>query len=158
MNKKKDHDSDTGYLFYSIFSFILVITWFFPYYERCASCWGRPCNGCHSITGFTFMTDNFITLGGILGVILINVSTYLFYISKVKSALILVILSNILIGISLIYISSLAQDPYKGLRYDIYLFYHAKIGYIIGLFAWSIMCGMTIVLVLIEMERKYLIR
>ena len=104
------------------------------------------------------MINNPLAITGIFGVVLEIFSPYLFYISKGKSGLILIILSNILIGISLIYFIYYIKSMSIPQLYDIYLLYKIKIGYKIGLFAWSIMCGMTLVFIIIEKEKKYYIQ
>ena len=140
-------------LFNFIFSFIFIITWFFPYYEVCATGWGLPCSNWYYITGFSFMINNSLTITGFFGVVLEIGSTYLLYKSKIKDALILVSLGNILIGISLIYLSFITKSP-SMLRYDVYLLYNLKLGYIIAVFVWSMMCGMNLTYIFVEVEKN----
>ncbi len=153
IKNNKQHQFHPIALFYIIFSFIFIITWFFPYYEVCATGWGLPCSNWYYITGFSFMINNSLTITGFFGVVLEIGSTYLFYKSKIKDALILVSLGNMLLGISLIYLSFITTSP-SMLRYDVYLLYNLKLGYIIAVFVWSMMCGMNLTHIFIEIERN----
>jgi len=160
VNKKnnRQHHFYPIHLFYCISSTIFVITWFFPYYEVCTTGWGLPCNNWNSITGFYFIINNSLAIIGIFGVALEIISPYLFYTSKIKEALILVTLGNILIGINLFYLLVITKQSSLPGLYDVYFLFNLKSAYIIGMFAWSIMCGMNLTQIIIEIEKKYYIR
>lgn len=145
------------HLFYCIFSIVFVITWFFPYYEVCATGWGLPYNNWQSITGFSFIINNSLVITGIFGVALEIISPYLFYISKIKEALIMVTLGNILIGVHLFTLSVITKQSSLPGLFDIYFLFNLKSAYIIGLFTWSIICGMNLTQIIIEIEKKYYI-
>jgi len=153
IKNNKQHQFHPIYLFYFIFSFIFIITWFFPYYEVCATGWGLPCTKWYYITGFSFMINNSLSITGFFGVVLEISSSYLFYRFKIKTALIFVSLGNILIGISLIYLSFITTNP-SMLRYDVYLLYNLKLGYIFAVFLWSVMCCMNLIHIFVEVEKN----
>ena len=158
---KKNNNQHLFYpihLFYCISSTVFVITWFFPYYKVCVTGWGLPCNNWHSITGLSFIINNFLAIIGIFGVALEIISPYLFYTSKIKEALILVTLGNILVGVILFTLSVITKQSSVPGLYDIYFLFNLKPAYIIGLFTWSIMCGMNLTQIIIEIEKKYYIR
>jgi len=80
MNKKnkKQQQFYPIHLFYCIFSIILIITWFFPYYEVIVTGWGIFVNR-YSITGFSIIINNSFAITGIFGVIIEISSPFLFY-------------------------------------------------------------------------------
>ncbi|MFX0136019.1 MAG: hypothetical protein ACFFDN_20425, partial [Candidatus Hodarchaeota archaeon] len=99
MDRSKN-EQYTVILFYLIFSITFIISWFFPYYEMCWAGWGKRCDSWLSVTGFSFMITNLKSSYGIIGVSLIISSIVLIFMSKIRFALILITLGNILIGIS----------------------------------------------------------
>ncbi|MFX1553117.1 MAG: hypothetical protein ACFFBV_04255 [Promethearchaeota archaeon] len=157
MNRKNNsqHQFSPMHLFYCIFSIAFIITWFFPYYEVCTIGWGLPCNNWNSITGFSFIINNSLAITGIFGVLLEIISPYLFYIAKIREALILVTLGNIIIGVNIFYLSVITKQSSLPGLYDIYFLFNLKSAYIIVMFAWSIMCGMNLTQIIIEIEKKY---
>ena len=143
-------------LFYLIFSITFIISWFFPYYERCTTGWGIPCDRWFSITGFSFMISNLKSSYGIIGVSLIISSMLLIYTSKIRFALILITLGNILIRISMHYLSYLTKQVVIPGLYDVYFLFKIKISYKVGLFLWAIMSGMNLFLIVVYLERSFL--
>ncbi len=160
VNKKnnRQHQFYPIHLFYCIFSIALVITWFFPYYGVCVTGWGLPCINWYSTTGFSFIINNSLAITSIFGVVLEIISPYLFYTSKIKEALILVTLGNIFIGVNFFILSVVTKQSSLPGLYDKYFLFNLKSAYIIGMFAWSIMCGMNLTQIIIEIEKKYYIR
>ncbi|MFX0040659.1 MAG: hypothetical protein ACFFCY_12050 [Promethearchaeota archaeon] len=145
----------TVILSYLIFSITFTISWFFPYYERCWTGWGIPCDSWLSITGFSFMISNFKSSCGIIGVNLIIFSMLLIYMSKVRFALILITLGNILIGISMHYLSYITKQGVIPGLYDVYFLFRIKISYRVGLFSWAIMSGINLFQIVVELERIF---
>jgi hypothetical protein len=153
MDRSKN-EKYTVILFYLIYSMAFIISWFFPYYERCYTGWGIPCDRWLSITGFSFMITNLKSSYGIIGISIIIASIVLIYMSKVRFALILITLGNILIGISMHYLSFLTKNVVIPGLYDVYFFFKIKISYRVGLFSWAIMSGMNLLQIVIELERR----
>lgn len=153
---KPENKHYTILIFYLVFSITFIITWFFPYYERCTTGWGLPCNNWFSFTGLSFMISNFRSSCGILGISLIIPSILLLYMSKIKFALILITLGNILIGISMYYLSFLTKQIAIPGLYDVYFLFKIKIGYMVGLFVWALMFGMNLLQIIVELERSIL--
>ncbi|MFX0025640.1 MAG: hypothetical protein ACFE8M_04435 [Candidatus Hermodarchaeota archaeon] len=141
-------------LLYLVFSGIFLITFFFPYYETWVTGWGLPCSRWYSIIGFFYLISNFINFLGFIGVLLLTSSFFLFYLSKLKIAILLVTIGNILIGVSLINLHILTKDGVLMLRYDVYLLFNIKISYKIAIFDWSISIGISFLLIIIEIEKK----
>ena len=140
-------------MFYLIFSLTFIISWFFPYYERCTTGWGIPCDRWLSITGFSFMITNLKSSYGIIGVSLIISSLALLYMSKIRFALILITSGNILIGISMHYLSFLTKQGVIPGLYDVYFLFKIKISYKVGLFSWAIISGMNLFQIVVDLER-----
>jgi len=141
-------------LLYLVFSGIFLISFFFPYYETCATGWGLPCSKWHIITGFSYLFSNSIAYLGCFSILFLFISFYFFYISKLKIAILLVTIGNILIGISLINLHILTKDGVLMLRYDVYLLFKIKISYKIAIFCLSISIGISFLLIIIEIEKK----
>ena len=141
-------------LFYLVFSGVILTTFFFPYYETCVTGWGLPCSGWNSIIGFSYLFSSSIAFLGFIGVLLLIISFFLFHISKLKVAILLVTIGNILIGISLINLHILTKEGVLMLRYDVYLLFKIKISYKIAIFDWSISIGISFLLIIIEIEKK----
>jgi hypothetical protein len=151
---RSNNEKYTVILFYLISSMTFIISWFFPYYEMCCTGWGIPCNRWLSITGLSFMNTNLKSSNGIIGISIIIASIVLIYMSKVRFALILITLGNILIGISMHYLSFLTKQGVIPGLYDVYFLFKIKISYRVGLFSWAIMSGMNLLQIVIELERR----
>ncbi|MFX0004625.1 MAG: hypothetical protein ACFE9C_12000 [Candidatus Hodarchaeota archaeon] len=141
-------------LFYLTFSVIFITSWFFPYYEKCTTGWGIPCDKWFSVTGFSFMITNLKSSYGMIGISLIIFSMVLIYMSKMRFALILITLGNILIGISMHYVSFLTKQVVIPGVYDVYFLFKIKMSYEVGLFSWAIMSGMNLLLIVVDLERS----
>lgn len=143
-------------IFYLVISITFIITWFMPYYEKCTTGWGLPCRSWYSITGLSFMIANFRSSCGIIGISLIISSTLLLYLSKVRFALGLITLGNILIGISMYYLSYLTKQIAIPGLYDVYFLFKIKFGYIAGVFAWALLSSMNLLQIVVELEKSFL--
>lgn len=128
---KPENKQYTIIIFYLVISITFIITWFFPYYERCTTSWGLPCNNWFSFTGFSFVLTNFRSSCGILGISLIISSILLLFLSKIRVAFILITLGNVFIGISMYYLSYLTKQIAIPGLYDVYFLFKIKFGYII---------------------------
>ena len=153
---RSNNEQYTVILFYLIFSITFIISWFFPYYERCTTGWGIPCDRWFSITGFSFMIINIKSSYGIIGGSLIISSIVLIFMSKIRFALILITLGNILIGISMHYLSFVTKQVVIPGLYDVYFLFKIKISYRVGLFSWAIMSGMNLFQIVVHIERTVL--
>lgn len=153
MDRSKN-EKYTVILFYLIFLITFIISCLFPYYERCCTGWGIPCDKWFSVTGFSFMITDLKSSYGIIGVSLIICSMVLIYMSKIRFALILITLGNILIGISMHYLSFLTKQVVVPGLYDVYFLFKIKISYKVGLFSWAIMSGMNLFLIVVDLERS----
>jgi hypothetical protein len=102
------------------------------------------------------MITNLKSSCGIIGITVIISSMVLIYMSKIRFALILITLGDILIGISMHYLSFLTKQGVVPGLYDVYFFFKIKISYNVGLFSWAIMSGMNLFLIVVDLERTIL--
>ncbi|MCK4382720.1 MAG: hypothetical protein KAW66_05440 [Candidatus Lokiarchaeota archaeon] len=102
------------------------------------------------------MITNFRSSCGIIGISLIISSTLLLYLSKVRFALGLITLGDILIGISMYYLSYLTKQIAIPGLYDVYFLFKIKFGYIAGVFAWALLSSMNLLQIVIELEKSFL--